>query len=38
MFNLDEEETSLKTLATEMYDSLNQVGSLEEINLEHLNL
>ena len=38
MFNLDEEQTSLKTLATETYDSLNQVGSLEEIKSDHLNL
>ena len=38
MFNLDEEQTSLKTLATDTYDSLNQVGSLEEIKSENLNL
>ena len=38
MFNLDEEQTSLKMLATDAYDSLNSVGSLEEVKSEHLNL
>ena len=38
MFNLDEELTSLKTLATDTYDGLNHIASLEEIKLEHLNL
>ena len=38
MFNLDEKQTSLKTLATDTYDSLSQVGSLEEIRSEHLKL
>ena len=38
MFNLDEEHTSLKTLAADMYESLNHVGSLEDIKSEHLNL
>ena len=40
MFNLDEGQTWLKTLATDMYDSLNKVNSLEDISLlqEHLNL
>ena len=37
-FNLDEEKTALKTLATDTYDSLNHVSPLEEIRLEHLNL
>ena len=27
MFNLDEQKTSLKTLATDMYDSLNKINS-----------
>ena len=31
MFNLDEEQTSLKMLATDTYDSHSQVGSLEEV-------
>ena len=38
MFNLDEEQTWLKMLATNAYDSLNHIGSLEEIKSEHLNL
>ena len=38
MFNLDEEQTSLKTLATDTYDRFDRVGSLEEIKSEHLNL
>ena len=40
MFHLDEGKTSLKTLATDMYDSLNKINSLENITLvqEHLNL
>ena len=39
MFNLDDQQTSLKTLATNRYDSLNKVDSLENITLaqEHLN-
>ena len=38
MFNLDEKQTSLKTLATDTYDSLNYVGLLEEVKSENLNL
>ena len=38
MFNLDEEQTSLRMLATDTYDSFSQVGSLEEIRSAHLNL
>ena len=38
MFNLDEEQTSLKMLATVMYDSINKTNSLENIRQEHLNL
>ena len=40
MFNLDEGQTSLKTLATDMYDSLNKINSLMDMTLvqEHLNL
>ena len=38
MFNLDEEQTSLKMLATNMYDNLNKINSLENIRQEHLNL
>ena len=40
MFNLDEGQTSLKTLATDTYDSHNKINSVEDITLahEHLNL
>ena len=39
MFNLDERQTLLKKLATDMYDSLNKINSLQDITLvqEHLN-
>ena len=39
MFDLDRGQTSLKTLAIDMYDSLDQINSLENITLtqEHLN-
>ena len=40
MFNLDEGQTSLKMLPTDMYHSLNKINSLENIMLvqEHLKL
>ena len=38
MFNLDEEQTSLKALATDMYDSLNKINSLENMRQGNLNL
>ena len=38
MFNLDKEQTSLKTLFTNTYDSLNHVSSWEEVRSEHLNM
>ena len=38
MFNLDKEQTSVKTLATDRYDSLNKINSLENIRQGHLNL
>ena len=38
MYNLDEEQTSLKTLATDMFDSLNKINSIENIMQEHLKL
>ena len=40
VFNLEEEQPSLKTLATDMYDSLSKINSLEDMALvqEHLNL
>ena len=38
MYNLDEEQTSLKALATNMYDSLNKRNSIENMRQGHLNL
>ena len=38
MYNMDEEQTSLKTLLTDTYDGLNQVSSVNEIATDHLNL
>ena len=38
MFNMDEEQTSLKTLVTDTYDTINRIGTVEEIAREHLNL
>ena len=37
MFNLDKDQVSLKTLATDTYDSLYNINSLENIRQEHLN-
>ena len=37
LFNLHEEQTSLKTLAIDTYDGLNHIGSLEEIKSKNLN-
>ena len=38
MYNMDEEKTSLKTLATDTYESLNSVSSINEMATDHLNL
>ena len=38
MFNLDKEQTLLKTVAADTYDGLNHVSSLEEVRSEHLKL
>ena len=38
MFNPDEEQTSLKVFATDIYDSLNKINSLENMRPGHLNL
>ena len=38
MFNVDEEQTVLKALATDTYYSLSHVSSLEEVRQEHFNL
>ena len=38
MFNLDEEQTSLKTLATnDIYDNFSCASSLKEVSSKHLN-
>ena len=37
-FNMEEQQTALKTLATDTYDSLNQVSFLNETAQDHLNL
>ena len=38
MIDLDEEQTSLKALTTDTYDSPNKINSIENIRQEHLNL
>ena len=38
MYSINEEQTSLKLLATDMYNSLNWVSSIDEIATDHLNL
>ena len=38
MFNLDEEQTSLKALTTDTCDSLNKINSLENIRQESFKL
>ena len=38
MLNMAEEQTALKTLATDTYDRHDQVGCLQKITQEHLNL
>ena len=37
MFNLDEDQTSLKALATYTYGKLNKINSLEHMRPRHLN-
>ena len=38
VFNLDKEQTSLKALTTDTYDSFNKINSIENTRQEHLNL
>ena len=40
MFNLDEEQTSLKMSATDTYNSITKINSFENmrLTLDHLNL
>ena len=38
MFNLDEDQPSLRTLATDTHDSLNKINSIEDVRQGHLNM
>ena len=38
MYNMDEEQTALKLLVTDTYDSLNIINSIDETAMDHLNL
>ena len=38
MYNMDEEQTTLKILVTDTYDSLNRIHLIEETPMDHLNL
>ena len=38
LFNMDEEQTSLKTLATDAYHNLERIGTIDEIEKDHVNL
>ena len=38
MYNMDEEQCSLKVLATDTYDNLNSINSVDETTVDHLNV
>ena len=38
MCNMDEEQMTLKLLATDTYDSLNRINLIDETAMDHLNL
>ena len=38
MYNMDEEQTALKTLATDTYDNFNRINSSDETIVKNLNL
>ena len=38
MYNMDEEQTPLKLLAMDTYESLNRINLIEETAMDHLNL
>ena len=38
MFNMDEEQTSLKTLVMDTYDNRTRVGTINNVVKDHLNL
>ena len=38
MYNIDEEQTAFKGLATDTYDNLNRINSVDKSIVDHLNL
>ena len=38
MYNMDEEQTALILLATDPYDSLNKINSVDETAVNYVNL
>ena len=38
LYNMDKEQTTLKWLATDAFDSLNRINSKDETAMDHLNL
>ena len=36
MYNMDKQQTVLKVLATDTYDNLNRINSVDEIIVDHL--
>ena len=38
MYNMDKDQRALKALATDTYDSLNNIHSADEIIVDHLNV
>ena len=38
MYNMDKEQTAIKTLVTGTYDSLNQINSTYKMTADHVNL
>ena len=38
MYNIDAEQTTLKVLATDTYNNLNKINSIDETIVDYLNL
>ena len=38
MYNINEEQTALKVLATDTYDNFNRINSVDKTIVDHLNL
>ena len=38
MYNIDEEQTALKLLVTDTYDSLNRINLIDKTAMDYLNL